>query len=155
MTDVSGNASMTTRCAQEDDREALEALGYDLEFVDHRDIIIVERDGVIIGGGDLVIGMSPAEPEQPSIRLRAARSIRDEERIALVRGLIESARRHGFARLLAGCDPMDLNELRLLEGLGFAPTGRGPYLPLGGGQVQYITGYQDATGSILDLVLTL
>ena len=75
--------------------------------------------------------------------------------MSLLRGLIDFARSEGHSRLLAGCDPMNLNEIRLLERLGFAPTGRGPYLPLGGGQVQYVTGYQDATGSTLDLALQL
>lgn len=147
--------SITTRRAHDDDHEALEALGFDLSMTPLSDIIIVERESVVIGAGDLVIGMSPAEPEQPSIRLRAAKSIRDGERVALVRALVDLARNEKHARVLAGCDPMDLNEIRLLESIGFAPTGRGPYLPLGGGQVQYITGYQDATGSTLDLAMEL
>lgn len=147
--------AITARCADETDYDALEALGFDRSVVNLRDVVVVERAGVIIGAGDLVIGAAPAEPEQPMIRVRAAKSIRDEEHIALLRGLIEFAQRAGHARLLAGCDPMNLDEIRLLERIGFAPTGRGPYFPIGGGQVQYVTGYQDATGSTLDLAMNL
>lgn len=73
----------------------------------------------------------------------------------LLEAIVNEARSRGMERLMTGWDPMDHRGLRVFEQRGFRPTGAMPYFDLGGGEVQYVSGYQDATGSTLDLALQL
>jgi hypothetical protein len=73
----------------------------------------------------------------------------------LVRAALTAAAADGHRRVTTGCDPMDLPRLKVLEGLGFAATGRQPYFVLGGGHVEYVMGYADASGATMDLAVRL
>lgn len=148
-------AQHVVRSAADDaDRALLEALGVS-DAAASSDYLLLERAGLAIAAGCLTIGWTPEEPEHPTIRLFTARSTTPDDLTALLRALIEQARVRGSTRLLIGCDPMHHDLLRMLDRLGFAPTGRGPYHLLGGGLVRYVTGYEDATGSTLDMALSL
>jgi len=111
------------------------------------------RDGAVRLRAVLHEHGSPNEPETPSIQFRTADApfdrVADLEPLTLA--LIEAADASGLSRVVAGWDPMDHAGLKVLERHGFRPTGVTPYFDLGGGQVQFVTGYQDATGAVLDL----
>lgn len=99
----------------------------------------------------------PTEPDTPAIileRLDADAEL-DADLAPLLDAVLDEARVKGMTRLLIGWDPMDHHGLRLLEQRGFRPTGAMPYFEIGGGEVQYVSGYQDATGSTLDLAINL
>jgi hypothetical protein len=110
-------------------------------------------DGSLRGAAVLDGRGGPTEPGVPLLRLEhtAADADLDTEVRPLLEALQEVARRDGAARVVIGWDPMDRPGLRMLEAIGFASTGTMPYFPLGGDQVEYVSGYRDATGSILDL----
>ncbi|MCH2139151.1 MAG: hypothetical protein MK074_08900 [Phycisphaerales bacterium] len=50
-----------------------------------------------------------------------------------------------------GWDPMDAVGLAMLATLGFSPAGTAPWRPMGA-SVHWVTGYEDATGAVLDLI---
>lgn len=115
------------------------------------EIIVLERGGVVLAAGTLDPAGPPTEPGTPRVMWASSRSATIQERLILLRTLLDKARRSGLKRVLIGVDPMNHDEVTMLDEAGFLPTGRGPYHVLGGGLVQYVTGYQDATGSTLDL----
>ena len=143
--------TFNVRVAESSNHESMSALG--LEPRDTAACSIVERDGIIVGAGS--IDSASCHDEAPTLTIRTSRSITNDEKRALVEHLVQRARGDRLDRLIAHVDPMNYKETSLYESLGFKPTGRGPYIDLGGGQVQYITGYQNAAGSILDLSIAL
>ena len=80
----------------------------------------------------------------------------DDRLIArLIREVLNRAQSAGFDRVIARSDPMDRRHIRILESCGFRPTGRMAYREVGSTCVEYVDGYQDATGSLVDLVCQL
>ena len=143
--------TVNARSAESSDHDSISALG--LEARDIKMCSIVERAGVVLGAGSIDSASTP--DDAPTLTIRTSRSITNVEKRALVEHLIERARAGRPESVDRHVDPLDYEETSLYESLGFKPTGRGPYIDLGGGEVQYITGYQDAAGSILDLAITL
>jgi hypothetical protein len=118
--------------------------------------LAVERDGVVRLVGTMDPGGSATAPDAASIRVVHREADEPGTDVApLVTALVEAAEAAGARRAVIGWDPMDATGLRVLEGLGFAPVGTMPYFELGPGVVEYVTGYTDATGSILDLARPL
>lgn len=140
----------TTRSKRPDDQPLLEALGLP-RWACAGPATILERAGVVIGAAVFDLVGAPTEPGVPLLVAAWSRAAGADERLALLRVMLDQARANRWGRVLIGADPMDHNGLTLLEQSGFRPTGRGPYVTLGGGVVQYVTGYQDASGSTLDL----
>ena len=68
--------------------------------------------------------------------------------------VLSEARAKGLEAVSIGWDPMDAAGLAMLQAQGFAPSSTGPWRPIGGA-VHWVTGYEDATGAILDLICTL
>jgi hypothetical protein len=73
---------------------------------------------------------------------------------AAVARAIDDAVAQGFDAVSIGWDPMDAAGLAMLQSAGFKPVGTGPWRPIGGA-VHWVTGYEDATGAVLDLICTL
>ncbi len=96
-------------------------------------------------------------PNDPTVALHFAEQPPDFDHLGspLLLRLIERAEQLGIGRLTAGWDPMDATGLRFWERHGFCPSGAMPYFEQGPGTVQYVSGYQDATGSTLDLIANL
>ncbi len=94
---------------------------------------------------------TPVTPERPAIVVDAADAGPDCE-ADLVRALLDQAQTRDLDAVSITCDPMDADRLRRLESLGFRPTGAAPYFDIGGGMIEYVQGYTDATGATLDLV---
>ena len=95
-------------------------------------------------------------PEEPAIRfLPADRTITPADARDLVDLLVDAARDAGAPRVLIAWDTMDDAGLKMLETKGFRPTGAMPYFEIGPGQVEYVTGYRDPTGSVVDLARAL
>jgi hypothetical protein len=96
-------------------------------------------------------------PNDPTLRLAidSRQPPTDDEIAELLRDLIRAAESLGANRLTVGWDPMDFAGLKRLEAAGFRPTGTLPYFEFAGGHVEYITGYQDATGATMDMMLEL
>lgn len=140
------------RRAHEHDDEALAAL--DLPE-DLRLRQVIDRDDRIFGAGGIVPAGAPTEPDHPLLIVRFARGVADHERHDLVEELIQLARDEGHTRLIVSCDPMSYEDVSFYESFGFKPTGRGPYRIVAGDTVQYVTGYENATGSLLDLAMAL
>lgn len=116
------------------------------------------------GGGPRVVGVldphgTCTEPEDPRLLLLEVPG--DGPRptpaahAALLAAVLEAARAAGHRRLSTGCDPMDLTRLRALEAAGFRTTGRQPYFQLGPAHIEYVSGYADATGAVMDLAADL
>lgn len=96
--------------------------------------------------------------ETPAVRL--VRQPESTDRLhellpALLAAFEQAARDRGILALQIGWDPMDAAGLRILAEAGYRPTGTGPYFEIGGGQVEYVSGYQDASGSTMDHRLDL
>ena len=68
--------------------------------------------------------------------------------------VLTEARARGVKAVSIGWDPMDAAGLAMLQAQGFAPAGTGPWRPMGDA-VHWVTGYEDATGAILDLICAL
>ena len=73
---------------------------------------------------------------------------------AAVAQALDDAVAQGVDRVSIGWDPMDAAGLAMLQSAGFKPVGTGPWRPVGGA-VHWVTGYEDATGAVLDLICTL
>jgi len=73
---------------------------------------------------------------------------------AAVAQALDDAIARGIDRVSIGWDPMDAAGLAMLQSAGFKPVGTGPWRPVGGA-VHWVTGYEDATGAVLDLIYTL
>ena len=99
------------------------------------------------------------EPEDPRLLLLAVPGADPGPTPATLAALLEAmlavAREAGHRRLSTGCDPMDLTRLRALEAAGFRTTGRQPYFQLGPAHIEYVSGYADATGAVMDLAVDL
>lgn len=99
------------------------------------------------------------EPEDPRLLLLAVSEAgpgpTPAAQAALLAAMLEAARTAGHRRLSTGCDPMDLSRLRTLEAAGFRTTGRQPYFQLGPAHIEYVSGYADATGAVMDLAVDL
>jgi len=67
---------------------------------------------------------------------------------------LEAAGTQGLDAVSIGWDPMDAPGLAMLQSAGFKPVGTGPWRFVGGA-VHWVTGYEDATGAVLDLICTL
>jgi hypothetical protein len=124
-----------------------------------RDLIVIvrERDGVLRCAGVLDPKGCTTEPDDPAARVVVVHedaSLEEDVR-PVVEALIEAARESEARRVVIGWDAMDARGLRMLEDLGFATTGRMAYFETGPGQVDYVDGYQDATGSTVDLAMDL
>lgn len=144
----------TIRRATEDDWVDLQHRPDDLSLLNEGFVVQDAGRSTLVGG---ISSRGPAtDPETPRIVLAPVPDRFDVRRDLpfLIEPLIEQARRLGIARLMVGWDPMDPTGLKILEEAGFRPTGQMPYFSLGGGEVQFVTGYTDATGSTMDLVLT-
>jgi hypothetical protein len=117
-------------------------------------IMLAEREGSPRAVGVLDRAGGPTRPETPMIRIveRDADATIETDIIPLLDALAEAAASLGAVRVLLGWDPMDAPGLKTLETSGFRPTGEMPYFELGPGHVDYVDGYQDATGSTLELV---
>lgn len=114
------------------------------------------RGGELRAVGMIELGRTPNDSNAPCLIIAVAESADPATDIApLVESLVSHARRLGANRVVVGCDPMFAPMLRMYERLGFRPSGRLPYFERGPGQVDYVNGYQDATGSILDLTRSL
>lgn len=109
-------------------------------------------------------GFAPTEPDAIALRFRrvdgtdAARWA--PERLSeLAAAALERAAALGLhgqdVRVVIGWDPLDAPGIAALESAGFVPTGRHPYFVLGGGHVEYVTGYTDVTGATVDLAATV
>jgi len=117
---------------------------------------LVERAGDLRCAAVLDPRGSATEPADPLVRIvhRAADADPADDVAPAVSRLLATAADGGARRVLIGWDPLDRPGLRMLEGLGFAPTGTMPYFPLGPGQVEYVSGYRDPAGSTLDMAWT-
>lgn len=122
---------------------------------DDAPVFLAEDDADVLAAASIDFRGGPTEPRLPWIELHRRPDAPADAETALLRHLIRLARDRGADRVVLGVDPMDGPALKRLEDLGFRPTGRGPYFLLGGVHPQYVTGYQDATGSILDLARDL
>ena len=116
--------------------------------------VLVERSDVLRCAAVLDPRGPATEPEAPLVRLVHAVANADpaDDVAPAITRLLAMAADRGATRVLIGWDPLDRPGLRMLEELGFAPTGTMPYFPLGPGQVEYVSGYRDPAGSTLDLV---
>ncbi len=127
--------------------------------------LLAEREGEVIAAGGYQPDGNATEPEHPHLRVQlvADSTLRassdDEEMIEvlseLLDRLIEYARERGDERVTLSWDPMDRAGMRVIESAGFRAGGGGPYRDLGGGIVQYVTGYDDARGAVIDLHRTV
>jgi hypothetical protein len=116
-------------------------------------IMLAERANHVRAIGVLDRAGGPTQPDTPAIRLveRDPASDLETDVVPLLDALSEAAASLGAVRVVVGWDPMDAPGLKTLERSGFRPTGEMPYFELGPGHVDYVDGYQDATGSTLDL----
>jgi len=152
--------SFHVREAGPGDRDAIDAMapgviGRLVDAAEMAEVIVVDRAGLVVGCGGIDPQGHPTEDGVPALRTAFANAATDDERRALIAALLDRARARDLERVLIGCDPMDHARLKRFLSLGFRPTGRGPYHLMGGGMVQYVTGYQDATGATLDLAIDL
>lgn len=148
--------TITTVRADELDREPFDSLRGDAR----REGCIARgmmRNGSLIAVAVIDPDGRATMPGHPTMRLAASsqRGPDDHEMAALLRDLIEKAISLGAKRLSVGWDPMDFSGLKRLEAAGFRSAGSLPYFEMGGGHVEYVTGYQDATGSTMDMVIEL
>lgn len=148
------------RPATEGDLAGLERFVQAPERLQHAHV--AERDGSIIAFAGLDPAGTPTEPDSPLVRVHLRRTKEDDEADSpgelsqdAIRATVAAATSAGITRLLITVDPMDHHAMRMVEDLGFHPTGTSPYFDLGGGNVQYVSGYQDATGSQIDLAIDL
>lgn len=132
-------------------RRAAERAGSVIRGVAHPDSDTLIALGVIDPDGRATI------PEHPTIRVAIdpLQTPTNDALASLIRELVDAARAGGTTRVTAGVDPMDFAGVKRLEALGFRPAGSLPYFEFAGGHVEYITGYQDATGSTMDMVADL
>jgi len=114
---------------------------------------VADRGGIPVLAGIRDPRGGPTEPDDPALVFAAAADgpLDVEALAALAADAVAAATDAGLARLVSGCDPMDLPTLRALESAGFRTVGRQPWFALGGGQVEFVTGYADATGATLDV----
>jgi hypothetical protein len=142
----------SVRPAAEDDLDAIPALRRWLD-AGATDCLVTPADARPRAAAALDPAGLPVEPDHPCLLLHVDDA--DDDAAALLEAILARARASGHDRLLARCDPLDRPALRRLEQRGFRPTGTPPYFEIGPGQVQYVTGYQDATGSWLNLAVAL
>lgn len=119
--------------------------------------LLLERSGRVMVAGSIETCDRNLESTLPRLRFCLIDPEFDlqSDLPVLLERLITQVAAEGFDRLLIGWDPMDHHGLKALEALGFRPSGEMPYFVVGPGQIQYVSGYQDATGSTLDLVIKL
>jgi hypothetical protein len=151
--------SITSHCrpARDADADALPILRQ-WRDAGARECIAAPAEGPPRSAAAVDPGGLPAHPDTPCLLLAVVdgdEALADADAAALIDTLLDRCRAGGHPRLLARCDPLDRPALRRLEQRGFRPTGTPPYFEIGPGQVQYVTGYQDATGSWLDLAVPL
>jgi hypothetical protein len=114
-------------------------------------VLVAESgDGRVLAGAIDPAG-SVTEPDAPALRLGRGPSDLAEP---LVAALIETAAGTGATRLVAAWDTMDVAGQRMLAGLGFRATGTQPYFERGP-DVEFVSGYTDPTGSLVDLARPL
>ena len=89
---------------------------------------------------------SPTLPDMPRLSIQG-----DTVPSAEIEAILSDAQRQGTSAVSTGWDPMDASGLQTLESLGFKPAGTMPWRPMGNA-VHWVTGYEDATGAILDLI---
>ena len=124
-------------------------------------VLLLEAGGSVRGAAIIDPHGGPTEPEAPLLLVSACGpaegggsppALHPEDEVRpLVRAALAAAAAEGIERLVTGCDPMDLARVKAFEAEGFAPTGRQPYFVLGGGHVEYVMGYADASGATMDL----
>jgi len=136
--------SMSIRPATDADRDALGSLAPLLDVADAE--VMIDADGHAVALDPTGTAVNPNE-----WCLRVNDATAPDAGAALVDHALQTAQTRGISRLLAVCDPMDHARVTLLESRGFRPTGTLPYFELGGTEVAYVSGYRDATGSVLEL----
>lgn len=123
----------------------------DLGLAPGEPALVATDDGKVVAGAVLDAAGSATEPGTPRLRLALVPGGDRGSLGELAHAMVKHAGASGLGRVTTGWDPMDHVGLKVLAGAGFEPTGLGPYVELGGGAVHHVTGYQDATGSVLDL----
>ena len=148
------------RLATETDRAALGELAGLLE-VEGATVVLMQHNDATITAAAIDHRGTARAPGEPVLRLLQRSRAKDEAKheakheAVLLQRLIDSLPPPRPHRLLATCDPLDAAALARLEQLGFRPTGAMPYFEIGGSMVEYVSGYRDAVGSILELALPL
>ncbi|TVQ54775.1 MAG: hypothetical protein EA377_04745 [Phycisphaerales bacterium] len=129
----------------------------------HDYALLAEREGKVIAAGVYQPDGNATEPSHPHLRVQPvadASSLESSSAMIdvlpqLLDRLVQHARERQDERVTLSWDPMDQAGLRAVESAGFRAAGGGPYRELGGGIVQYVTGYDDASGAVIDLQRTL
>ena len=101
----------------------------------------------VAGDGSGELPMTSGRASSP-----ANNPAKDAAAAAAIQAAVDTADQSGTPRLVALTDPMDRPRQRLFEAAGFRTGDRQPYFDQGGGLIEYVTGYTDATGAVLELV---
>ena len=130
-------------------------------------------DWVVAVQGDRLLGTGTLDPRGGPVDWGTPRlwislmlpEAGDGERVTvltmLASALIDRGRSLHLPRLLLAWDTMDVPGQAVLTGLGFRPGARWPYFPGASGPaaaplaeeaIEYVMGYRDPTGSVVDLV---
>ncbi len=117
--------------------------------IDGAIVAVLEQDSTVIAAAGLDPRGTAVTPNEPVLILGMTTTLAHDE--ALLKFLFSHLPTPKPARVLAMCDPLDAAGLACLDALGFKPAGVMPYFELGGGIVDYVSGYRDATGSVLEL----
>lgn len=143
---------MNPRAARPEDGARLGELAPLLD-VDGAIVMLIDRDDGTAAAAAIDPRGTAGTLNTPVFRLLPGSG--GDESSALLARLIDELASPRPARLLATCDPLDAAALARFETLGFRPTGAMPYFELGGGMVEYVSGYRDAAGSVVELARPL
>lgn len=150
-----GEHAFTIRAVSPDDDSPGEQIASAARAAGGFGLVLADANRFMLAGAIDPRGCA-TEPNQSLLILGEAaggvdRAIAEAAEKTLISELLDEARRRGVERVVARCDPMDRRQVKLLERRGFRPTGRMAYFEAGGGYVEYVDGYRDATGSLVDL----
>jgi len=152
----------SARAARASDREAIESLapgsiaprlGDPEKFL----VVVVEDDkGAIAGALAVDLGGKSTDPDTPDLFQIALREdAADDAWTALHDEAERLLRENSHARSGVAIEATDAKAIQRYEARGYEAVGGGAYREMGGGHVEYLHGYTDPVGFVVDFVKKL
>jgi len=156
---------LTVRIAGADDRDALRAAFPDSPLTSKLEadaggkflVLLAERaDESVAGALGVDLGGKTTRPDEPDIfRIELAGDAGDHDAPvwrALHEGAVHALSEMEHRGVGVSVGAVDAAAIKRYESLGFRPdSSGGPYKPLGPGLVEYLQGYTDPVGFVIDM----
>ncbi len=153
--------TLHARQARPDDAPAIEALAPGslaprLADSEKFLVVLVEADGETLGALAADLGGKSTDPDTPDLfRIDLRDDAPEDAWTALHDEAERLLRERGHSRSGVAIEATDAATIRRYEARGYEAVGGGAYREMGGGHVEYLQGYTDPVGFVVDFVKRL